>query len=83
MCNLPANYAVLSEGLWGVSLYSSVTVLVNESGYQYGVCLNVACDYFMTEHACEECRRSHFGVLCILSDSPLHFLAELRGLTVC
>ena len=66
----------------------SVTVLVNESGYQHRICLNPDCHYSVTKCAYEECkswlqsRWSPFGVPCILSDFVLHLLAELSGLVV-
>lgn len=50
---LPAKYILLDEGLRNLSLYSDVTVLVNESGYQYRICLNIGCHYSVTKRACE------------------------------
>lgn len=50
MGKLPEKYILLTEGLQVLSFYSSVIVLVNESGYQYGICLNVGSCYSMTKY---------------------------------
>lgn len=81
MGKLPEKYILLTEGLQVLSFYSSVIVLVNESGYQYGICLNVGSCYSMTKYV-QAGSKADGSSLRILPDSLLHFLAELGGLAV-